>query len=482
MERKKNTERRISIGLATNNEYSKQVLKACSNLPELMEAEESKTLIGWLVDYFREYKTVVGKDCQSWVLKQFEKNNTRKESAELIEFLLEGLNDEYIEDQELQGSPKYLLDETIDYLRRRQAEILIEKQQQAIESGDMEEFQRLRTEFKPIHKDITDEDKLDIEDLYTKEMEPVDWLIDDLLPKGLTVFGGASKTGKSYLMLHIALHLAQGKILFADDSSTTYIGERGSILYLSLEDPARRIQTRLKAIDPSPKMHFLKRYFDIRCQWSPLYKGGLEEMEQWLEKKKKPILIVVDILEKFSGKKLNTGAHRGYSEDYNQLLPLADLAHKHDIAVIVLTHTTKGKDQDRFNQILGSMGTQGVSDNLMLLERTSESDERLLSIRGKDMEEISLSFKVSREGAQWECLGNYIERQKTTERQSIYDYLLENGGMLYKDIEQAVKDRIIDVSPRSINTILRKMVREGELSQEKTRGKYFVSGQSNIVI
>jgi len=135
-----------------------------------------------------------------------------------------------------------------------------------------------------------------------------------------------------------------------------------------------------------------------------------------------------------------------------------------------------------FRPAMGGAGTQGPADNLMVLSRhPSNSNQRILAIRGKDMDDKRLLFEVFNEGADWQCEGEVEEVQKTNERQAIVDYLgLE--GMSFKDIQQAAKDEDIDVSPNSVNTMLRKMVEEGTLTQNQVYGKYSVAGKTNEMI
>ena len=51
---------------------------------------------------------------------------------------------------------------------------------------------------------------IDAEALLATPMPPVRWIIPDLLPAGLSLLAGASKTGKSWLCLWLCLQLARG--------------------------------------------------------------------------------------------------------------------------------------------------------------------------------------------------------------------------------------------------------------------------------
>lgn len=79
----------------------------------------------------------------------------------------------------------------------------------------------------------------DAETLLATPLPKTMYLVDRLLPQGLSVFCGASKSGKSWLMLDLALHIANGEPLWGLKV------QRSDVLYLSLEDTEIRLQDRL---------------------------------------------------------------------------------------------------------------------------------------------------------------------------------------------------------------------------------------------
>ena len=80
---------------------------------------------------------------------------------------------------------------------------------------------------------------VDGETLANTILPPIRFVIHELLPQGLHVLAGAPKVGKSWLSLWICLCVAQGEKLW--DFPT----QKGSVLYLCLEDSYARIQNRL---------------------------------------------------------------------------------------------------------------------------------------------------------------------------------------------------------------------------------------------
>ena len=75
--------------------------------------------------------------------------------------------------------------------------------------------------------------------LLYEPLEKPSFVVDGLIPTGLTLFCGSQKIGKSWLMLKLCLCVSQGIPLW--DMPT----QEGDVLYLCLEDTFCRIQDRL---------------------------------------------------------------------------------------------------------------------------------------------------------------------------------------------------------------------------------------------
>ena len=77
------------------------------------------------------------------------------------------------------------------------------------------------------------------ETLLYEPLEKPSFVVDSLIPTGLSLFCGSQKIGKSWLMLKLCLCVSQGLPLW--DMPTM----EGDVLYLCLEDTFCRIQDRL---------------------------------------------------------------------------------------------------------------------------------------------------------------------------------------------------------------------------------------------
>ena len=80
---------------------------------------------------------------------------------------------------------------------------------------------------------------VEAETLLYEPLEKPSFVVDGLIPTGLSLFCGSQKIGKSWLMLKLCLCVSQGLPLW--DMPT----KEGDVLYLCLEDTFFRIQDRL---------------------------------------------------------------------------------------------------------------------------------------------------------------------------------------------------------------------------------------------
>ena len=89
---------------------------------------------------------------------------------------------------------------------------------------------------------ITELDAVNANDLMDTEFPPTGFLIEKLLGKGVYILAGASKIGKSWLVLWLADRVSKGEKVW--DFKT----QPCEVLYVSLEDTAQRIQQRLSEV------------------------------------------------------------------------------------------------------------------------------------------------------------------------------------------------------------------------------------------
>lgn len=83
---------------------------------------------------------------------------------------------------------------------------------------------------------------VDADTLLSTPMRRTRFIIDGLLPEGITILCGAPKIGKSWLMLRVCLQVSQGLDVWGMKT------RKCEVLYLCLEDSFNRLQDRLYSI------------------------------------------------------------------------------------------------------------------------------------------------------------------------------------------------------------------------------------------
>ena len=135
-------------------------------------------------------------------------------------------------------------------------------------------------------------------------LPPQDYVIRGLLPMGIGILGGASKIGKSWLMLDLCTRVAKGEPLW--DMET----RQGTTLYLCLEDTLRRLQNRLDCVTESvpPNAYF--------ATVSGTLADDLEaQILRFIREHPDTVLIVIDTFQMIRG---NTG-EPSYGGDYEEI-------------------------------------------------------------------------------------------------------------------------------------------------------------------
>ena len=179
------------------------------------------------------------------------------------------------------------------------------------------------------------------ETLLYEPLEKPSFVVDSLIPTGLSLFCGSQKIGKSWLMLKLCLCVSQGLPLW--DMPTM----EGDVLYLCLEDTFCRIQDRLFRLtnEASRRLHFAV----ASCKLSD---GLIVQLEDYLKDYPNSRLIVIDTLQKVR----TASKDNAYASDYGDISLIKDFADRHSLAVIVVHHIRKQNDSDVFNKVSGTTG------------------------------------------------------------------------------------------------------------------------------
>jgi hypothetical protein len=224
-------------------------------------------------------------------------------------------------------------------------------------------------------------------ELMAMTLPEINWAVPGLVPDGLTLLAGPPKLGKSWLVLDLAIQVAGGGAFLDIDVP------RGDVLYLALEDNARRLQGRARTLlagRPAPQR------LELWTRAGKLSDSLLPEVEEWLDAQPEPRLVIIDTLGRVQGGATLDSKDGGYADAIEALAGLQDMAAARGVAVVVITHTKKGgwsAAGDPLEAVLGSQGYAGTADSIMVLKRERGEELGQLFVTGREISE-ELTYKV----------------------------------------------------------------------------------------
>ncbi len=185
---------------------------------------------------------------------------------------------------------------------------------------------------------------VDGETLMDMKLPPTKFCVETLLPQGISILGGAPKIGKSWLVLDLCVRIAKGEAIW--NLST----QKGTTLYLCLEDPLNRIQQRLCMLtDEVPE----NAYFATMA---------------------------------------------------------GTLADELEISILLVHHLRKQGDGDPLNKISGTTGISGAMDAIFVLDKSKRNaDTATLVCTGRDIEYREMEMKLSKENCVWTLVSDSLE-------------------------------------------------------------------------
>jgi hypothetical protein len=256
--------------------------------------------------------------------------------------------------------------------------------------------------------------------LLAKDIPDLEFIVEEILPVGATLFVGRAKDGKSLAVWNLCLAVASGGVVFGRYPTTP-----GPVLYLALEDGERRAKKRLQDQMRALHMATCPEGFELVCWDAPRVGEGLEEhLHGWLDTHPGAKLIVIDILEKVRPPRTRNGSV--YADDYAAVAPLQRLAQDRGIAIVIVHHTHKAKVDDFRDTPSGSISLLGAVDTLWSLRRVAGETDAVLQITGRDlleMPDLAMEFK----DGFWTARGDAATTVLNPAHQAILDTLRTAG-------------------------------------------------------
>lgn len=246
-------------------------------------------------------------------------------------------------------------------------------------------------------------------DLQGMEIKPVQYVVDDILPYGLSIIASPPKTGKSWFVLDLCIAVAEGKKFLGRDTN------KCEVLYFALEDSYNRLNERTSKItggsDYPKGLNFI-----LEC--STVSEGLEEQLDQVLTDHPNIKLIVFDTLQYIRSSKKNKN-DSAYQADYNEMKAIRNIASKHNLCILLVHHSRKESNpNDPFSNISGTYGINGAMDCMITLNKEARGDKQAkMSICGRDVEYNDFMLEFDSDRGLWKLTGTAEEYQEQKERE-----------------------------------------------------------------
>ena len=236
---------------------------------------------------------------------------------------------------------------------------------------------------------------IDGETLLDMDLNAPRFCVQNFLPQGLSILGGAPKMGKSWLVMDLCVRIAKGEAMW--NMETT----QGTTLYLCLEDPYFRVQQRLGCItDEAPPNVFFSNAA------STLAEDLEQQIIEFVKDHPDTVLIVIDTFQMVRA----SNGEPSYGGDYQELQKLKRIADALRISILLVHHLRKQGDRDPINRLSGTTGIGGAVDAIFILDKDERNQNHAkLICTGRDIEHWELELRFNKETCVWDMISDSLD-------------------------------------------------------------------------
>ena len=236
---------------------------------------------------------------------------------------------------------------------------------------------------------------IDGETLLDMDLNAPRFCVQNFLPQGLSILGGAPKMGKSWLVMDLCVRIAKGEAMW--NMETT----QGTTLYLCLEDPYFRVQQRLGCItDEAPPNIFFANAA------STLAEDLEQQIIEFVKDHPDTVLIVIDTFQMVR----TSNGEPSYGGDYQELQKLKRIADALRISILLVHHLRKQGDRDPINRLSGTTGIGGAVDAIFILDKDERNQNHArLICTGRDIEHRELELRFNKESCVWDMISDSLD-------------------------------------------------------------------------
>ena len=293
------------------------------------------------------------------------------------------------------------------------------------------------------------------------EFTPPKWAVPGVLSEGVNLLCGPPKVGKSWMSLALGLDVAMGGKAFGAIQV-----ERGPVLYLALEDTARRLQSRLGKVLAG---RTAPAGLTLATDCPPLPQGGDQAIAAWLDRNPNARMVIIDVFAKLRGN--SAPGASAYDADYAAVGRAKRVADDHGVAFVLVHHVRKAGSDDFLTEVSGTNGLAGAADATLVLKRARNQGDGVLHVTGRDVDEAEYALRFSPDNGAWTMLDGPAEDHQVSEtRAKLLRWLRTTPGSTPKAIADGTA-----LPYDLVKKTCQRMLADGQVAAD-TGGRYRVPG------
>lgn len=257
-------------------------------------------------------------------------------------------------------------------------------------------------------------------DIWRKPYTPRPFVVEEILPVGVTLLHALPKKRKSWLAKNLCYAVASGGKALGQLQA-----QHGEALYLNLEMDEELLIERLRTMYPNESPPSGVKFF---YEWPTIDHGFFARLDNYITARPWTRLIVVDTLVRILPEEAYQ--REGYRWDARLIEPFTKFNANRGLAILLVHHSRKlGGGNDPIVAASGSTGLTGSVDGVLELQVDDNEPSKGRLTRGgrriKNDKPLHLKWDVQ--------LGNWAVNMKagaiTPERRAVIEILEEQGPL-----------------------------------------------------
>lgn len=336
--------------------------------------------------------------------------------------------------------------------------------------------------------------------------EPIEWLWPSRVAIGKqTMVVGEPGLGKSQLTAFMAAAITTAGQWPCNEGQAPL----GSVIILSAEDDAAdTIRPRLDAAGADVERVLIVsavRSDDGKGRRTFNLQADLDLLEQEITKARDVRLVIIDPISSYMGK---TDSHKN-SDVRGVLEPVGEMAARLRVAVVSVTHKSKGKGNSAINSAIGSIGFTGVARSAFMVEKDPDDPDRRLFLQIKNniaKDPGGLAFRIGQNLLPGGIVGSAIfwdreyvsctadeilaanenasERPARAEAEDFLRDILSDGPRPAKEVESEAKEagiawRTVNRAKKTLGVVAERRAESGDGLGRSGRWYWCLPGSTN---